>query len=242
MKKINEPPFHIYFGDKTDNIFPADIKKTNSNFNVIKEKLNLKNLVILKQVHGTKSVCVDEQFLKENSDYFSKEGDTLLTNIKNIGIGVLTADCVPIVLFDKKNKACSVVHAGWSGTKLRAVQKACDEMQNKYKSNIKDITAYIGPSARACCYEVQPEFIKNFENFLYKDQIFIHKKNKIYFDVSRCNELQLREIGLSEKNIVSCHNHCTICTPRFFSYRRQGKDAGRQVTIVFTCKKEERTC
>ena len=233
MNIINESPIHIYFGDNTDNIFPTDIKKTVSDFNSIKKKLKLKNLILLKQVHGTKSFCVDKQFLKENSDYFSKDGDILLTNFKNVGICVLTADCVPIVLFDKKNKACSVVHAGWSGTRFRAVQKACAKMQKIYKSNVNDIIAYIGPSARSCCYEVQPEFIKNFENFLYKDQIFIHKKNKIYFDVSLCNELQLRESGVLEKNIVKCHNHCTICTTRFFSYRRQGKNAGRQVTIAF---------
>ena len=233
----------LYFGDKTDALFPTNIQDAKTKLHTLLQKLQLKscklqscklqNLVFLKQIHSDIVVNVDENFLQKHNKSFAVEGDALITNLKNVGIGVLTADCVPIILFDEVKHVLSVVHAGWKGTSLRIVQKTIQDIQNKYYSDVKNIFAFIGPSALSCCYEVSDDFKAHFNDFKYKDVIFEKRNNKVFCDVSLCNKLQLLEVGILEQNISRESNMCTMCTSSFFSHRRERDMAGRNATVTF---------
>ena len=100
------------------------------------------------------------------------EGDALITDQKNIPIAVLTADCAPILLFDKNTRTIAAIHAGWKGALKGIIANVVKFMQKKGSSS-KDISATVGPCIAARNYEVKQDFIKK---FIKKD-----KKNKIFF-------------------------------------------------------------
>src|SRR3712207_9545829 len=98
------------------------------------------------------------------------DGDALITNKRRIAIGVFTADCVPVLIYDKKNLVVAAIHSGWKGTLNCIVSKTIDTMINRYNSNIKDLEIYIGPHNMMCCYEVSEELIHTFKSSnIYKE-------------------------------------------------------------------------
>ena len=109
---------HIYFGDALDGISKElHCKSTNAKlvditpFKTVAQKINIPRLSALNQVHSTDGLQVI------NTDFsFNSEGDYLLTNQINVGLGVLTADCVPLIVYDAKNNAVGIAHAGWRGS------------------------------------------------------------------------------------------------------------------------------
>jgi YfiH family protein len=218
-----------YFGGKNDPFLPLSYFKYLSDFNRIKKKLSAKSLTFLKQVHGVDGYCVEEN--KKSLSLFEREGDFLITNKPGCAIGVLTADCLPVVLHDAKNNACGVVHAGWRGGILGILPKAISSMQEKFGTRAQDLIAYFGPCAKCCCYSVGKDFYKNL-SVCYVDSVISFKKDSFFFNNVMLNKLQLLEFGLFEKNIINLHNTCTICDRSYHSYRRDGKGSCRQATVV----------
>jgi YfiH family protein len=162
---------------------------------------------------------------------FAGEGDFLITNKPGVAIGVLTADCLPVILHDKKNHACSVVHAGWRGSVAGICVKAIEAMQKNFGTDPRDLVVYFGPAAGKCCYEVRKDFYEKVSD-RHADKIIAAKNGRLFFDNFRLNELQLIEIGILERNFIKHYNLCTICGGLHHSYRRDQDNSKRQATVV----------
>lgn len=228
------PYFKIYFGDSQDGIsksldcIPLSIPLiAHEKFSLISQKIGVKQLACLNQTHGN-----DGMIIKDHIPAFEIDGDYLITAQPSVGIGVMTADCLPIIIYDQKKHVGAIVHAGWRGTIERITQEVITKLCEKFCTEKKDLQIFFGPSAKACCYEVTFEFLQNLKNFPYADAVIKKNGNKLYLDVPQLNALQLQEAGIQKSAISHEYNLCTICDHRFYSYRRQGEAAGRQISII----------
>ena len=99
--------------------------------------------------------------------YSKLDGDGIVTKEKNVAIGVFTADCVPIVLVDTKNKIIDALHSGWKGTLNNIASQGVKVMKETYGADENYIKAFIGPHNKSCCYEVSEELIDTFKTVIY---------------------------------------------------------------------------
>jgi YfiH family protein len=175
------------------------------------------------QVHKTRIVEVDAETSLESL----AETDALITHKKNICIAVMSADCVPILLYDKKNGAVAAVHSGWRGTVAKILEKTLFEMQLKFGSTGKDILACIGPSVCQASYEVGKEVIDEVHNaFGNVEGLMIPQAmNKAKLDLWKANKLQLTAFGVKESQI-EVSDLCTVINNQHFFSARKG-DTGR---------------
>jgi YfiH family protein len=185
-------------------------------------------------------------------------GDGLITDTPQLLIGVLTADCLPVIVADRKLRAVGVFHAGWRGTVKRIVEKGVGEMRRYFGSDPRNLVAAIGPGVRGCCYEVGEEVRSKFEmQFAYAAQLFREVKEsdpvrekypllfltarapghselpvKLYLDLVEANRRQLIDAGLAAKNI-DASPLCTAChTDLLFSYRAEKGVTGRMMAVA----------
>jgi polyphenol oxidase len=233
MKLHQDKNFSIYFGDQEQSVSVDEIAAGRSTQAIqnIAQQLGIKQTVFLAQNHGIQGmqVAIDD----EHNYNFAPVGDYLFTQRKNCGIGVVTADCLPIVIYDPVLHAAGIVHAGWKGLVSEIFQVAIADMIEKFGSRSQDLTIYLGPAARPCCYEVQQDFIDCFRKYQNNsDSSFIKKDGKTYFDVRPFIDVIGRNLGIKHENIYTMYNVCTICTLSFCSYRRQKDKARRQVTMI----------
>jgi YfiH family protein len=153
--------------------------------------------------------------------------DALITNVRNIFLTVSIADCAPIFLFDPQSRAMGCVHAGWRGTEQGIVREAVFLMQNEFGSRVKDILAFIGPSAGQCCYEVGKEVAAKFES-----SRTVRRDEKTFLDIKGMNKDQLLQAGVIEARI-EVSDQCTICTPELYhSFRRDRDKSGRMMGVI----------
>ena len=227
------PQFQIYFGDATDAIskkdhcIPTVIPLINhEKFKPVIDRLEIKDLAFLNQTHGVDGFLVEKEI-----PAFDKDGDYLITAQKNIGIGVMTADCLPIIFYASKDHIIAVAHAGWRGTVAGIANITIQTMQQMFNIALDDIQIYLGPSARRCCYIVDEKFVMNIKDFTLQ-VIERNRHGALCFDLPGLNVLQLAKLGIHKKNIHTDYNFCTICDHRFFSYRRQAENSGRQMSVI----------
>jgi len=155
--------------------------------------------------------------------------DALITNLPHVVLNILTADCVPILLYDPKHNVIAIVHAGWKGTEAKIVQKTVEKMAKVFTSKPEDIVAGIAPSIGNCCYEVGEDVAKHF--MLYTEALTA-KGAKFMLDLPYINKTQLLLSGIKEQNI-EMSNICTACeVDRFFSYRKEQGCSGRFMSMI----------
>lgn len=159
-----------------------------------------------------------------------KDMDALITNSKGLCISVMSADCVPILLYDPIKKAVGAVHAGWRGTVSKILTLTVQAMQQQYGTQPADLVAAIGPSICPEVYEVGEEVITAVEQaFGTKDSLVTRQNGpgKGNFNLWEANQIQLLALGVKPENIEVA----AICTyqhsDEFFSARRSGNRAGR---------------
>lgn len=240
----NASSYLICFGDKNDCCVKSYVNPDENKYRISEELfgeikksfLNLaqiNKIVFLKQVHGANGLCIkDLSQIPKKKNVFDFDGDFIITNLHNIAIGVLTADCLPIVLYDPIKNIASVIHAGWKSLVANIVEKVFEKLQNTFGSNPSDIFVYFGPCAGNCCYEINEDFLTNLEKFYFFEQTISKRQEKIFFNLINFAKLQLLDLGVKTKNINFKYNNCTICDNRFFSYRLAGPVAGRQATVI----------
>lgn len=174
-----------------------------------------------------------------NADNRTDEGvDAHITDRHGFALGVVTADCVPVLLIDRKKKIVAAVHAGWRGTAKRILQKTVKKMSDSFGSKPEDMIAGIGPSIGKCCYEVDEKVIEPMKKeFDYLNRFSIQKKEKKWhLDLQMINKEQLIETGLMQDNI-NIVSLCTSChSDLFYSYRRDGAGTGRMMAVVMITK------
>jgi YfiH family protein len=157
----------------------------------------------------------------------------MITSAPGIAIGVETADCVPILLFDPEVPAVAAVHAGWRSTVKKIVQMTIKKMQDEFGSNPTRMIAAIGPAIGPECYEVdEPVMGPMREAFpFWKEVATARKAGRWGLDLVKANRMELMQVGLAEKNIHAL-GLCTSCRKDlFYSYRAEGK-TGRMLSVI----------
>ena len=200
-------------------------------------------LLMPHQVHLTEIVAIDEAFLRLSADEQKArlEGvDALMTDVAGVCIGVSTADCIPVLLYDKAHHAVCAIHAGWRGTVKRIVEKAVKTMTAVYGSRPSELLAQIGPGIHLESFEVGDEVYEAFANEGFAMETISRKYpaandsdcEKWHIDLPACNRQQLLEAGLPSSQI-SVSDVCTFqqCDT-YFSARRLGINSGRIFTGI----------
>ena len=211
----------------TTNIYA---KNENDLFKTLsKDEFKLTNLTRNSQIHSSIVNKIDEKNIGQRID-----GDALITNVKEVPLLILTADCVPVVIIDPKNKAVGVAHAGWRGTYDKICKNTIDEMIKNYKSNPEDLICVIGPSIGPCCYEVSKDLVEKFNTNLanHAGEFDIIKDDKYFLDLWKINELTLKDCNVKDENIINLQI-CTNCNhDKFYSYRKHNKTPKRIGTMI----------
>ena len=236
----SNPLFTIYFGSAQDRLNQDEYYSISPEIDLLAEPkfkhladiLGIESLIFLKQVHENAGYVVTPETRAQLAQPFAVEGDYLLTDLTGVGIGIMTADCLPIIIHDTRTNAIAAIHAGWRGSVQHIAMKAFARMQQAYGTRGVDVRVYFGPSAKACCYEVGQEVIACADaDPLLADSLVEHN-GKSYLHVARYNTLQLLEVGVPKLAFHLDYNTCTICDERLCSYRRDGKSPYRQMTVV----------
>lgn len=180
------------------------------------------------QVHGAqvRTIHTPEEIAHVEHEHC----DAQVTRVPGVLLGVKTADCVPVLLGDRRTGACGAAHAGWRGTLAGIITGTLERMRAEFGTNPSDVRAAIGPSARACCYEVGADVIEAFKDKFphAADSWFTPtREGHALADIQRANRDQLVVAGVSPERIHTLPL-CTMCrTDIFFSYRREKKLYGR---------------
>ena len=187
---------------------------------------NLRGFIQPRQTHGTTIELIDSIELANEYSLNPPSADGLITNISNITLSVVNADCVPIIYSDSSKGIIGITHGGWKGT----LANISEIMVGKFKlmgSNARDIKAAIGPAIGSCCYEVSGDIASKFRSNFGNSIV-----NSFKIDLTRANHISLLRAGLSPANID--HGFfCTSCQKdEFWSYRRDGGIIGEMVTYV----------
>ena len=143
---------------------------------------------------------------------------------------VLSADCVPVLLFEPEKRVVAAVHAGWRGTAANIVVETVRVMQENFGCDPQRVVAAIGPSIGKCCFEVGEEVARVFQQLFPGNQAIVglgKQPGKYQVDLWEANRKELLACGVKNENIEVA-GMCSVCHPDlFFSYRREGEKAGR---------------
>ncbi len=192
--------------------------------------LDKKRLILIKQTHSSKVIRIDESNLDQNL-----EADGAITSLNNVVLGILTADCAPIIIYDDKNKFVCNLHSGWRGAMNNISEKAI-KLFDKYQIKRKNLTAVVGPCLGVKNYEVNKNFQYKFEQKDIKySKFFLYKnKKKSYFNLRALINYQLSELGL--KKIYNINRDTYSNDNLFFSHRRAThkglKTTGRLINVI----------
>jgi hypothetical protein len=188
--------------------------------------------VLANQTHSDNITIIDQtktQGWQKEEDAI-ENCDALITNLPHVLLCVLTADCVPILLYDPKTEVVATVHAGWRGSAAKIVQKTVEKMQHSFGTEPKNILASIAPAIGKCCYEVNKEVIEHFK--AYPHAYRQTKQEKYMLDLADINQQQLLDTGLTSSHIEMSHV-CTACeVENYFSYRKEQGCSGRFVSFI----------
>lgn len=173
------------------------------------------NICITGQVHETRSAVIKEPIFR------SPGCDALITREKNIPLMSYSADCVPIILYDKNRHAAASIHSGWRGTAAKITAHVISDMTKSFGTDPSDIIAAVGPSIGPCCFEIKSDAADILSKD-FKDTEFIVKTDSEHFkaDLWSAVKATLKESGVSEENI-DIAEECTACGEKYFSCRRQ---------------------
>ncbi len=214
-----------------------------ANLIAVAKELNIpaNRIVRQHQVHKTESRQIAEEFftLPINIQNRILEGsDALMTDIQNSCIGVHTADCVPVLLYDTVRQATAAIHAGWKGTVKHIVAKTIDSMVKVYQTNPQDLKAVIGPCISLKNFEVGKEVYEQFAAASFNMDKIARFYEKWHINLPLANEYELLNMGVRSRNIFQSG----ICTydqyEDYFSARRIKENFGTIYTGIILKKKE----
>ncbi len=182
-------------------------------------------LVYMNQVHGNDVVLVDELIIEKQQKEIEVRADALISSSLRVALLVVVADCNPILLYDKRKRVFSVVHAGRKGVELKILSKVLELFEQKFKSNIQDIYGIIGPGIRSCCYEVKQDVVDIFAYEQSLSQAIVKDNNRYFLDLLKplCQEWHNK--GANKEHLCIDFT-CTACCAEYFSFRRE-KVCGR---------------
>jgi polyphenol oxidase len=189
--------------------------------------LSFKEIVLMQQVHGSTVTLVSQSDQGERI----AQTDGLVTNEQHIFLGVVVADCVPILLFDSKQKLVACAHAGWRGLTVEIIKEAVFSMLTK-GSRVDDLLVGIGPCIGVCCYTIEENHKEMLLSTLPAWKDFIEKRERQWFlDLAGVARYQLESLGVLSHHIESM-DYCTFTHADMFSYRRERKKGGGIIGII----------
>jgi len=215
-------------------------------------------LVTLRQIHSALIRRVSAKDVADVEMAAVLKGDGLMTDEPGVLLGIQTADCIPVLVADRRNRAVAAFHAGWRGTLARIVENGVGRMRLEFGSRPEHLIASIGPAIGACCYAVGEEVREQFESqFIYAPELFHEVYNSdpvktkypmlfltarapghseigpaMHLDLAQANRRQLLAAGL-KKGAIFLTGQCTGChTDRFFSHRTERGFTGRMMSVI----------
>jgi YfiH family protein len=217
-------------------------------------------LIPLRQIHSSvvRFAAGSDETCPQPSKAEPSKGDGLMTNTAGLLLAVQTADCIPVLVADRKQRVVAAFHAGWRGTVKRIVESGVGRMRFEYGSRPEDMIAAIGPGIGACCYAVGEEVFSNFESqFNYFAELFCEVYDadpvrtrypmlfltqrapghsaigpSLHLDLIEANRRQLLAAGLPARSIKIVGG-CTSCRrDLFFSHRSSKGHAGRMMAVI----------
>lgn len=193
---------------------------------------DFRTLYSCRQVHGCSSLLVDGQTRPE--ELAGIEADALLTATPGLLLGVLTADCLPLVMVSRQPLLAAVIHAGWRGLAQGIAGKVLKRMVDDFGATAATVEAYAGPAIGPCCFEVGTEVWRVFQGhpeLAGQLDWFRRESDNFYLDLWLIQARQLQAAGLPAENFKALR-HCSRCRDLSFSYRRDHGITGRQVTFA----------
>ena len=206
-------------------------KNVNRNLSLVSKKMKIhkKKLYLMYQTHSNKVIVINKK--NQNSTRFNS--DALITKLRGVALGIVTADCVPIILYDIKNQIIGCIHAGWKGASSGIIENTVKKFKKISSKN--KIFASVGPCIGFKSYEVDLNFYKKFILKSKKNSVYFSKKNKKkkLFNLRKYVNDKLIKLNVKVDHV----NHDTFKEKtRFFSYRRsqklQEKDYGRCISLI----------
>lgn len=179
--------------------------------------INENNLFLAQQVHGNKI-----QEVKSNSPQILIATDGLYTLSRGVILGIMTADCVPIIFYEPSAPLVAVVHAGCRGMLAKIVPKMIKTIKTQ-GGNIKNLIVVIGPHIKKCCYDINKDKYDLIKDKLGTTNFITSDKNKYFLDLSKAVLKQLTEIQVPKGNIEDI-DICTYDSRKFFSFRRSKRE------------------
>lgn len=223
-----------YCGDE-----PQDVEKNRA---ALCHLLNIPtegSLIIPHQVHATETRIIDNHLLQlptEERQQLLEGVDAVMTNVEDVCIGVSTADCIPILLYDPIHHCAAAIHAGWRGTVKRIAEKTALLMAETYHSEFAQIKAVIGPGISLKNFEVGNEVYDAFAEASFPMEKIATRQEKWHIDLPMCNRLQLEQLGIPKESIYDS-GICTFSNHNdYFSARRLGISSGRIYTGIILRK------
>jgi polyphenol oxidase len=192
-------------------------------------------LVTVRQIHSAIVICV--RSADGNDDSRTPQADGMMTIAPGFLLGIQTADCIPVLVADRKRRAVAAFHAGWRGTLQRIVEEGVSRMRLEFGSDPEDLVAAIGPGIGQCCYcvgeEVRDEFSSHFP---YAAELFSEVEDREFrkplLNLVEANRRQLQDAGLTANGIFVT-GECTNCrADRHFSYRAERGFTGRMLSVI----------
>ncbi len=185
-------------------------------------------LLFLRQIHSDVVHVIDQVPAR------TLAGDAILTRRKGVLLIIKTADCLPVLMVDRTQKAVAAVHCGWKSTSQGIIRKIVKSLEVHFGCESSSLLVAMGPCIGRNCYEVGDDVRQEFErNGLSLEALSLHasQKEKYFLDLKRANGLQLVDAGVSESNISEL-NLCTHCEDNLLSYRRDKKSSSRMLSFI----------
>jgi YfiH family protein len=215
---------------------PSSVSENRRLFTTAISPSQLFSLVAVRQVHEARALPVRRDTMGSSS--VPPEADGLMTALPEVLLAIQTADCVPVLIADTKNRVVAAFHAGWRGTVARIVEHGVATMQTEYSSHPADLITAIGPGIGPCCYAVGAQLRQEFgAAFSYAPELFHSSEAELKLDLWEANRRQLLDAGLAPDQITTVAQ-CTACTfeadgrRRFFSHRAEDGFTGRMMSVI----------
>lgn len=182
----------------------------------------------LRQVHSPRVLLAREEDLGKRG---TMEGDGAVCLTPGLGVGILTADCLPVIISSGSGRGLAMIHGGWRGLHSGIVESGLTLYRELTGVEPDAIRAAIGPAASSCCYVVGPDVAEVFTNG-YRDYLRKTKGERYFLDLEGICVKKLVTAGLLKQNIDRL-GVCTICDGQFHSVRRDGRTELRQISVAY---------
>lgn len=157
--------------------------------------------------------------------------DGIVSNVNGVSLCVVSADCLPLSLYDPEKEAIGIIHAGFRGLLKNIIHSTIHLMVTEYESNPRDIQVFIGPAIEEKCYEVGKEVIEQFKSFQNQQALYSQQNGRYFLSLQKAALQCLEKEGILKKNIT-VSEQCTKCNvDAFYSYRR-GDKTDRVVSVI----------